>query len=187
MTGRSHTVISSFTTLAIGVSYLNIISLWAFALGGMFATLPDIDCMRHQKRKYRVLSILIIGAVATYFLNGAFSLYFIFLILIYFTKHRTWSHSLLAILITYYLLTTGAASLGYKILGTFATIGYALHILEDMITVEGVPLLYPISKTKFKIPLMKVGKTSGTIVENICIVGSIIICMYLIYEKVALK
>ncbi|UDG80542.1 metal-dependent hydrolase [Candidatus Annandia pinicola] len=70
--------------------------------------------------------------------------------------HRGFTHSILSIIIFYYILNL-IILLNIKIsnyLIYFMTIGYTSHIIADMFTYQGVPLLWPL-KWKFSFFLFK--------------------------------
>ena len=79
--------------------------------------------------------------------------YYIFILLLNKTfRHRTTTHSLFFTLIL--------VLLGYFFFPIFYLIALAtlFHIIEDMLTVSGVPLFYPISKKTYKIPIINTRK-----------------------------
>ena len=54
-------------------------------------------------------------------------------------------------------------------------IGYGTHLLGDMFTNRGVPLLFPFKKKKFKMPLtFAVGSWWGTLIEGGIIASGLI-------------
>ncbi len=65
--------------------------------------------------------------------------------------HRKITHSLIAIAAVLFFAFQYAPELALAF-----TIGYTSHILLDMLTIAGVPLLYPIP-IRFKIPLTSTG------------------------------
>lgn len=70
----------------------------------------------------------------------------------WFIKHRTWTHSVWAIV--------GAAALVYPFgieFGVGFLAGVIFHILADTLTLSGVPLFYPIDKNTYGLRLFRVG------------------------------
>lgn len=66
--------------------------------------------------------------------------------------HRTWSHSILALIGLFFVITL-IPNNEYLYLAWFAfIIGYASHIIGDWFTPSGVPLLFPLG-FKFRSPL----------------------------------
>ena len=89
--------------------------------------------------------------------------------------HRSITHSLLGLVIFSYIYIRTANFLnitGFYL--NFFIIGYAGHLLGDLFTNSGIPLLYPISQ-KFKFPLFK----TGSIMEGII---QMILVLFLVYN-----
>jgi inner membrane protein len=81
--------------------------------------------------------------------------------------HRGLTHSLYGIVIWGGLLYAASVQLSIP-LWQAGAISYSLHLLCDGFTKHGIQPLPPI-KWKFKIPIMSTGKSSGFLVESICI------------------
>lgn len=79
--------------------------------------------------------------------------------------HRTWTHSLAFLLICYFI-------------NIYLFYGCCLHIILDMMTKQGCPLLYPID-FKFKLPFASFIRTDG-IFENLLFIMISVINIYLI-------
>lgn len=94
-------------------------------------------------------------------------------------KHRTLSHSIFSSLVIGACAYFGFNEFGISKYGIYCGVGYFLHIFEDMFTVSGVPLLYPFSKKRFKIPLMSTGTPRGAVVEFAFEAISICLCIAL--------
>lgn len=60
-------------------------------------------------------------------------------------------------------------------------VGYVIHIVGDALTTEGVPLLWPVSDTHFKVPI--IGDT-GSPVEGFVVVASVIGAVVVAYPAV---
>lgn len=93
-------------------------------------------------------------------------------------KHRSFSHSIFAIIIIYFLLKQIELIYNIYNLTFFGTISYASHIfLGDLFTKSGIPLFYPISDKKFSLGFFKVGSFFNNILEIsfiLLLVGSIV-------------
>ncbi len=87
--------------------------------------------------------------------------------------HRGMTHSLVALLIMAYLLLRTSDS--FFFMGII--IGYALHILEDLFSMQGVPLFWPFRKKKIRLPIHY--RTGGSI-EKIIYYAAIAIFVYII-------
>lgn len=112
-----------------------------------------------------------------------------------FTKHRHLMHTfipyvVLSILfaipifflsiVLHSLSICGYSLFGFYILGLIGLfVGILSHFLLDMITIEGVAILYPIVKSKISIAKLK-GEKHGWIVSGILILVTI---LYLLYVK----
>lgn len=167
MMSKTHFAIGMASSLAVSFSVMqpkslsdNLVILAGGALGGVLA---DVDTVNNDY-KYDALigqllgfSMLIIIAVLDYFLKLGTCEYimsrnripsiiagiaFVVLYIIGFaSKHRTFTHSLLAM-----TLFSGCFSIMLPRLGFFILIGYASHLLLDLLNKKEVPLLYPIKK-----------------------------------------
>jgi inner membrane protein len=73
-----------------------------------------------------------------------------------FFGHRGITHTLLASIIVGSLLFYFSKGFPSP-LAIGLTIGYLFHILEDALSIEGVPLLFPITKKHFGIPIYRTG------------------------------
>ena len=150
---------------------------------------------------FTFLSIIFIEKKLTHNLLRKFFLSLIFLLLgfclyllkvkmyfVYFTvllsifpwvKHRTFSHSLFACLILFFILRQIEITLHIPYLSVFGTTGFLSHIiLGDLFTRQGVPLFYPLSNKKFSFGNLKVGGSFSNILEILFIVCFMIIIIY---------
>lgn len=94
--------------------------------------------------------------------------------------HRGITHTILAMIVAfipYFYLTDISsmdhASIIFNPLSQFLLgfgLGYVFHIMGDLLTVQGVPLLIPFTKKRFKTPLFafRVNSTGETIAFIIC-------------------
>lgn len=167
MMGKTHLVIGMASCLAASFFFMqpetlsdNLVVLAGGALGGVLA---DVDTVDNDYKCDALIgqllgfSILIIITVLDYFMNLGACEYiiskniipsiisgiaFIALYIIGFTsKHRTFTHSLLAM-----ALFSGCFTIMLPRLGFFILIGYASHLLLDLLNKKDVPLLYPVKK-----------------------------------------
>jgi len=79
--------------------------------------------------------------------------YYVFVLLTHrIFRHRTTTHSAFFVIIL--------VILGYLLSPIFYLIALAtlLHIIEDLFTISGVPLFYPLSKKMYKIPIINTRK-----------------------------
>ncbi|MEM1684248.1 MAG: metal-dependent hydrolase [Nanopusillaceae archaeon] len=107
------------------------------------STLPDFD--------YKIFSwsnkqILMLKNTKLYLI--LFPYYFLLIFLNRIFKHRGITHSIYPIL--FFLILKFLFSNIFLILA----FSFALHVLEDMFTVSGVQIFYPLNNFKLKIPLL---------------------------------
>lgn len=67
-------------------------------------------------------------------------------------KHRTITHSLVAM-----VAVTLLGIYVHQVYGLAFAAGYATHVAADGLTVTGVPLLWPVSNFRYKVPLVRTG------------------------------
>lgn len=81
--------------------------------------------------------------------------------------YRGFTHSLLALIGMIYLLVAIAPAQEYGLIIAVMSVGYLSHLVGDVITPAGLPLLYPI-KYRFKAPFtIKTGGTGELIVVTL--------------------
>lgn len=149
-TGKTH-VIGGLMAGVITANYLDIGTGYAIvaAVGSLF---PDIDTPASKiGRNIPIFSFL---------LNLIFG-------------HRGLWHSILASVFFYVLLNN---YFPYYIAVLFC-IGYLSHLILDMFTPEGVPLLFPVLK-RFSIPIVR----TGGIVEYLFLFFMVTACIFLFAE-----
>lgn len=95
-------------------------------------------------------------------------------------EHRGFTHSplvqLLLCFFLFHMFKDLSGVIGFSILGLIIglAIGMLSHSLLDMMTIGGIPLLYPFTKKKFRIMKLKTAKHSG-LVAVLCIIITIFI------------
>ena len=119
------------------------------------------------------------------FKNIAIVKLLLFFILIPWFSHRTFSHSIFSAVILYFITN----NLGFiiKNLNMIATLSYLSHIfLGDILTPQGIPLFWPLSKHRFKLNPFK-GQSSVNIIENIVILLMVLLAFYLTFVSIKYK
>lgn len=177
MTGRTHIIIgTTLAYMACAKSNINFdIATAVYAIVG--SLLPDID-EKHSKINQYIPTPLgkliygIAGVAMAYHIyqtgNITYVLPSVLLILIYFSGHRGFTHSITACIL-FSMTFIGDRN----ILIPFAT-GYIAHLIFDMVNTKGIPLIYPLKK-RFKFPLnFSTNSMLGKAIE----LGSTIICIY---------
>ena len=174
-------------TLPVSDPLTTILFLLAVLFG---AYLPDIDSPNSTigRRLYPVALYIIAGSLVSLYLfpeltKGLYANYtpvvvaiFIPVILV-FSTHRTWTHSLSFImtLVLYFQLISRWLTIPDYI-QIAILIGVVSHIFGDFITKQGVPLLYPFSHRRFRFILTF---RTGSIMEKALILGLLLLNVYL--------
>jgi inner membrane protein len=160
MLGRTHLAIGLAATAVILKNPTQLpISLTVAAAS---ALLPDIDTpnsmLRYQLKRYTGVLTFPALIAAGYFLfkYKCFSLlslilYLTYIVLAFVGPHRGFTHSLAGFMFFTLILFTSNKTIILP-----AIIGYSTHLVADLLTPSGVPLLYPYNKS-FKIPLVRTG------------------------------
>ncbi|TYQ16988.1 UNVERIFIED_CONTAM: inner membrane protein [Acetivibrio alkalicellulosi] len=76
----------------------------------------------------------------------------LFLLAMVFSPHRGYSHSLVAVVVAFFILKYAFSFYNLFDYSLYFCIGMLSHILADMFTQRGVPLLFPIQK-KYSFPI----------------------------------
>ena len=96
--------------------------------------------------------------------------------------HRGFTHSLLANLLFAYFLFLLTNLIPDMLIGFYLPfalgliIGYASHLLLDVLTVSGIPLLYPFSKQNIRIAKLRSGKDD--LLVSIILIGGTGLYLY---------
>ena len=131
-------------------------------------------------RKILLSLTLVLLSLCLFFIKVKIYFVIFFLILASFPwlKHRSFSHSIFASIIIYFLLKQIEIIYNISNLSFFGTIGYASHLfLGDLFTKSGIPLFYPISNKKYSLGYFRVGSFFNNALEILIVVilvGSII-------------
>lgn len=179
MTGKTHITvgIAAGLTLAAGNSIENqVILILAAAVGSL---IPDLDHPRSKinqrvllfkNKLFKMITYSLMGVGLIYLdtiLNGpenrTLRLLGLILILVGLSRHRGFTHSLFGLVLFSGIVYIG--TLNYNQYAAFVgfVIGYVSHLVLDLITVQGIELLYPYDKN-IKIPL---GIKTNGMVENL--------------------
>lgn len=176
MTGRTHDL-AAFTALSLTVAIIPtehmslstaLVAIGANLIGGLA---PDID-QPGAKLWHYIPAGSVIGKIIDPFLGG----------------HRTISHSFVGILLFGFLSELFLKSIAHVLLVNMSTvwwafmIGYVSHIVMDIFTHEGEPLLFPLN-IHFGIPPLKALriKTGGIIEKLFVFPGLLVLTGYIYY------
>ncbi|HSQ89497.1 metal-dependent hydrolase [Romboutsia sp.] len=119
-------------------------------------------------RKVFLSLIFILLAICLYLVNIKiyFSIFCLMLSTFPWLKHRSFSHSLFATVVMYFLLKQIQLITNISNLAFLGTISYSSHLfLGDLFTKSGIPLLYPISDKKFSLCFFRVGSFLSNMLE----------------------
>ncbi|SHE52951.1 LexA-binding, inner membrane-associated putative hydrolase [Seinonella peptonophila] len=159
MTGKTHLAIGLASGVA--VAQLTNVNNWldlvfTVAISGVAALVPDIDTESSKINRFffakvsnsvRIFALIAIGLllIAYQRMVPAVPLWIlligVFLIISSLVPHRTLTHSLIACIFVAWVLELAWSQ--YAIAGI---VGYLSHIIADMLTVSGVPFLWPWSQ-----------------------------------------
>lgn len=136
-------------------------------------------------RKVFLSLIFILLAISLYFINVP--IYFVMFALIFavfpWLKHRSFSHSIFAVIMIYFILKQIELVSGFEYLSVYGSIAYGSHIfLGDLFTKQGVPLFYPISDKKISLGFLKVGSKFSNFAEYLFILALLLIVLFSIYK-----
>ncbi|NIZ87316.1 metal-dependent hydrolase, partial [Clostridioides difficile] len=82
-------------------------------------------------------------------------------------KHRSFSHSIFATIIVYFLLKQIELITNINNLSFYGAIGYASHMfLGDLFTKQGIPIFYPLSEKKISLGFLTVGGPFSNFIEK---------------------
>lgn len=178
MTARTHDVIATAALITFAAvnppDSLNLTTAVACVVGGVIGALaPDLD-----QATNRLWDMLPIGNFFGQILRGIF------------LGHRTISHSIVGIVVFYKILELIIPKLlnpdyvNASLVAASIMIGFISHILADMLTKEGVPLLFPLPiKIGFP-PLKQLRITTGKFTEKFIVFpGVIVYILWLVTEK----
>ena len=195
MRGKTHFGIGVMATVILSENLHFALSLPILGICALASILPDIDHPQSAINKYLLPMKKKEFKIALYVTLGVFLIIFnyfyfdyaylsatgIFLILIGLSTHRDGiTHSLTGLLCFLGVFGSLAVFYGFRNCILPFTIGYLTHLLGDMFTSGGVPLLFPFNNKKYKMPLtFTVGSWIGNLVEGGIITIGLI---YLVFQ-----
>lgn len=160
MKGISHLMLG----LAVGVAVAaiapadTVLRAATIAAGGFGGLLPDID---HPKAMISKYAIGIGGAVRLV------------------ANHRGPTHTIIFVAALIGLLYLIGAPQWVIAAGAGAMVS---HLLADMLTVAGVPLLMPITRRSFRLAPYMVLKATSWLLESVAIVGSVGLIGFILWK-----
>lgn len=195
MTGKTHAGIGIVTYVGLCDKLPGNFSYIGVLVVGIASLLPDIDHPKGILNKYilpfknkttKVIVYVGMGLILLVldhfcFHNTVSKVLGFTLIMVGFSSHREGiTHSIVGMV----LFTIVVSWLGkkYKVpnIPYYFLIGYGMHLISDMFTKRGVPILYPFKNKKYRFPLnFSTGSKSGEIIEEVIMVIGL---MYIIYR-----
>ncbi|SEF59793.1 inner membrane protein [Caloramator fervidus] len=185
MTGKTHVGIGIISAVILSQYKMVKLTLGGLAICAIASLLPDIDHPKALLNRYILPAKNKTVKTTIYFTLGVFFLLLnffylnlkyvetlgIFFILTGFSSHRNGiTHSLAGLLCFGLAFGFAAKAYGFKEYIIPFFLGYGLHIIADMFTNRGVPLLYPFKKRKYKMPItFTVGSFWGNLFEGLII------------------
>lgn len=184
MTGRTHDLAGFAALLTAAALFppasLNWYTISASVIGNVVGSLiPDIDSAGN-----RLWDLLPAGNFVAKYARKVFF------------RHRTITHSLLGGFLLFKGLSLllprlfNEAYFDYSIVFLSIMIGYTTHLFADMLTKEGIPLLFPL-KWYFGIPPISFFRIrTGSFVENFIVFPGIVVYMFFLvsqYREILLR
>lgn len=186
-----------FIEAIIGVIlFLTTFQLWVengfnyYVLLILFLFLFFIFKFNIKKLKLRKI-ILTVYSIVFYFLivyiTGSKSHYFfvLFLGIIPWFSHRSFSHSLVSVVFLYFSIQRLESLFKLDHLKEVVALSYASHIfLGDILTVQGVPIFWPISKKRFSLISTKIKSQKYENIVEISVISFLVILAFYLNNKI---
>lgn len=137
-----------------------------------------------RKSLFSFLSVIL--SISLYYIKAPFSFIFIcaFFGIAPWMRHRGFTHSILGVVIIYFLLIEIEKIVHFSDIALYGSIAYGSHLfLGDLFTKMGIPIFYPIWDKKISLGFMKVGSFIGNIFEFLYIIFYILIVIYTLHLK----
>ncbi|WFD08803.1 metal-dependent hydrolase [Tepidibacter hydrothermalis] len=148
--------------------YINKNLTFNFILSFVLIVLIENKLKHTTLRKSLFSALSFILCLSLYYIKAPFAFISltIFIGVAPWLRHRGFTHSLIGIILFYFLLKEIETIINCPQLALYTSISYASHIfLGDIFTKMGIPIFYPISNKKISLAPFKVGSLSGNIFE----------------------
>ena len=176
----------SFTTLSFYMYMKTGMNAYlGMVLSVLFSILVSKRLTSSLVRSIVISSLFFIVSLTLYLhkFNLGYSLFALIFAIYPLLKHRGISHSLLGSIIVFFIFTYIEKSGGPANLAYPASMAYLIHLVFDMATKRGVPLLLPFSKRYYRFGNLRVGSIICNLIENILIILlAVILVVTLIYS-----
>lgn len=182
MEGKTHVGLGIFTYVFSWGKLPGKFNVIGLIIAALIALLPDIDHPKGIINQYilpikdKTTKMFIYICIASvilwldynYFKEPALQCLSMFLFCAGVNSHRNGiSHSLAGLTIFTVIASYFGERYNADFVVTAVFLGYGSHLIGDMFTKHGVPLLYPFSNKKYKMPLTyKVGSKDGKLIEK---------------------
>lgn len=193
MKGKTHAGIGMIALICLADKLPGKFDYLGLVLVLVGSLLPDIDHPKSLINRYLLPFDNKLTKVFVYFCAGVIILWYDYLhggsyilkalavavMLIAISAHRDGlTHSAAGMLM--FSLIVGYIGISYGIphLVYYFMIGYGTHLVCDMMTSKGIPLLYPFSKKKVKFPItFKTNSKVGAFLENAIIAAGLVLAV----------
>ncbi|AAK78487.1 inner membrane protein [Clostridium acetobutylicum] len=195
MTGKTHAGIGAAVGIALAGKLPGGFNAVGMGLIIAASILPDIDHPKGMLNQYilpiksKFIKTLFYGSFGALVVFGNYYRFHIFMLyilgallfLIAISSHRNGlMHSAAGMIVCTVLVGYVANRYNIHVIIYYFMAGYGLHLLCDMSTSRGIPLLYPFKKKNYKFSYtFRVGSAKGTFIENFLIILSL---LYIIYR-----
>lgn len=141
------------------------------------ALIPDMDHKNSfiSNKLSITITIIIISLLMITYNKYVLLFSLIWCILAKISIHRTFTHSILGLILFCIPFLTSDL-----LIPVF--IGYCSHLISDMFTVEGITIFYPFNKNRFGIKFIKVGSTIEFVLLNLLIFTNTMLVIYLLIK-----
>ncbi|MCT8976416.1 metal-dependent hydrolase [Clostridium sp. CX1] len=194
MKGKTHAGVGIVTFLSLCNILPGKFNFIGIAVVVFASVLPDIDHPKSIINKYilpfknkatKVTLYICLGIVVLWYdylytKEPAIKALGVSLITIAISSHRNGlTHSLSGMIIFSFITGYIGNMYGIHHLIYYFMIGYGMHLLCDMATNRGIPLLYPFRNKKVKLPITyKTNSRIGTTIEELLMIGGLLFTIY---------
>ncbi|MDW8800080.1 metal-dependent hydrolase [Clostridium sp. A1-XYC3] len=194
MKGKTHAGVGIVTFLSLCNILPGKFNFIGIAVVVFASVLPDIDHPKSIINKYilpfknkatKVTLYICLGIVVLWYdylytKEPAIKALGVSFITIAISSHRNGlTHSLSGMIIFSFITGYIGNMYGIHHLIYYFMIGYGMHLLCDMATNRGIPLLYPFRNKKVKLPITyKTNSRIGTTIEELLMIGGLLFTIY---------
>lgn len=194
MKGKTHAGVGIIALICMAEKMPGKFSYMGLVMVLVGSLLPDIDHPKSVINKYilpfsnkltKVFIYASLGVIILWYdyLNPGEPIFkalaVAFLIIAISTHRNGLTHSIPGMILYSFIAGYIGNAYSLQYLTYYFMVGFGMHLVCDMFTNRGIPLLYPFSKKKFKFPFTyKTGSKTGAIIENLIIAVGLILAVY---------